>query len=104
VNQNLGKLGCPSSPYFSVDSLTKVNEERPDGETVTFITKTVLSTIEWESVGVIWESTVTDEATGSMGEEAYHEEESEVVGIPEYLECLLANFMMGSRVNEEHDE
>lgn len=104
VDQNFGKLGCSPSPYFSVDSLTKVNEERPDSETVTFITKTMLSTIERESVDVVWQGTVTDEAASSMGEEAYHKEESEVMGVPEYLKCLMANLVMRSRVDEEHNK
>lgn len=39
-----------------------------------------------------------------MGVEAQHEEESEVVSVPEDLESLLANFGVGSGVHQDHDE
>ena len=39
-----------------------------------------------------------------MGVESKHEEECEVVSIPESLKTLLADFVVGGRVHDEHDE
>ena len=39
-----------------------------------------------------------------MSVEADHEEEREVVGVPESLEALVPDLVMGGRVHEDHDE
>lgn len=39
-----------------------------------------------------------------MGVEPDHEEEREVVRVPESLEALVANLMVGGRVHKDHDE
>lgn len=39
-----------------------------------------------------------------MGVKADHEEECEVMGIPESFEALVANLVMGGGIHEDHDE
>lgn len=39
-----------------------------------------------------------------MGVETDHEEEREVVGIPEGLEALVADLVVGRGIHEDHDE
>lgn len=39
-----------------------------------------------------------------MGEEANHEEESQVVSVPEYFEALLTDLVVCSCVHQEHNE
>lgn len=52
----------------------------------------------------VGEGGVTDEASHGVGVKTEHEEEREVVGVPEGLETLLANFVCRSRVHEDHDQ
>lgn len=60
--------------------------------------------VEGELGGKVGEGGVTDEAAHSVGVDAEHEEEREVVGVPEGLEALLTNFLSTGRVHEDHDQ
>lgn len=104
MNKDLGQPSGTTSPDFSVDSLSKVDDTRPHGESPTFITQTMVGSIEWEHLRVCRIGRVTDETTGCMSVKADHEEESEVVSIPECLEALVANLVVCGSIHEEHDE
>jgi hypothetical protein len=39
-----------------------------------------------------------------MGKKANHEEESQVMGVPEHLEALFPNLVVGGGIHQEHDE
>lgn len=95
--------GAPGA-NFSPDPLSKVDDTRPDGKTPALITQAVISVIEWEGRSIGGIGSVTDEAASSVGIKANHEEESQVVRIPERLETLVANFVMCRGVHKNHDE
>lgn len=104
VDQNLGQTGSPSGPDLSVDSLAEVEDTGPNGETPALVTQAVLCAVEWERGDVVWIGTIAHEATGSVGVKTDHEEECEVVSVPEGLEALCADLVVGSGVHENHDE
>ena len=56
------------------------------------------SGVERERLGPVWVSRVADETTCGVGVEAEHEEEREMMGVPECFEALGANFMVGRGV------
>lgn len=64
----------------------------------------MLGGIEREGRDVIRFGEITNEAAGSMGVKANHEEESQVVGVPERFKALGANLLMRRRVHQNHDE
>jgi len=64
----------------------------------------MLSRIEREGWDVVGVHGVPNKATGGVRVESDHEKECEMVGIPEGLETLIADFMMGGSVHEEHDK
>lgn len=102
--QYLGQACQLAGPDLPVNALSEVDEARPDGEAPAHVTKAVLSAVERERVRVIRKGRVADEAPGSVGVEADHEEEREVVGVPERLEALRADLVVRSRVHQNHDE
>ena len=104
VNKNLGQPGRPASPNLSVHSLAEVDETRPDDESPTLVTEAVLGRIEGEDGDIIWIDGITHEATSGVSIEANHEEEGEVVGIPERFETLGTDLVMCGRVHQNHDE
>jgi hypothetical protein len=58
--------------------------------------------IERERGDVVRICGITDEATSGVGIKTDHEEESEMMSVPESLEALVANFMMSGSVDEKH--
>jgi hypothetical protein len=81
----------------------------------------VLCRVEGEGGDVIGFSGVADETSCCVGVKGYHEEEClgsarindgmveegktyEVMGIPERLEALFTDHLMGSSVHKKHDE
>ena len=104
VNKNLGQTRRTACPDFPPHALTEVDDARPDREPPALIAETVLSGVEGERRNIIWVGTVTDEATGRVGIQADHEEESQMVGVPEGLEALLADLVVRSTVHQDHDE
>lgn len=60
--------------------------------------------VEGKSRDVVRIGGVPDETASSMCIEGDHEEKCEVVGIPESLEALAADLVMGGRVHDDHDE
>jgi hypothetical protein len=104
VNEDFGEPCRPTSANFSVNSFSKVQNTRPDGEPPTLISETVCRRVEGECRDVIRIDTVTHETAGGMGVQADHKEESQVVSIPECLETLITNFVVGGRIHKKHDE
>lgn len=60
--------------------------------------------VEWKGRDQVWLNGIPDEAPGGMGVEAEHEEECEVVGVPEGFEALLADGGVRSAVHHNHDK
>jgi hypothetical protein len=64
----------------------------------------VLGGVEGKCGNVIWVDGVADEASSGMGPKGNHEKEREVMSVPESLEALMTNLVMGGRVHDKHDE
>lgn len=60
--------------------------------------------VEWEAANIIRIDRITDEAPSGVGVESDHEEEGQVVSIPECLEALLADLMVRRGIHYEHYE
>jgi hypothetical protein len=104
VNKELGKLGLATGTDLPPDTLTKVEDTGPDGETPGKVTNAVTGVVEGEFRLEVGEGRITDEASHGVSVKTEHEEECEVVGVPEGLETLLANFVCCGRVHEDHDQ
>ena len=103
MDEHTGQTRQPACPDFPVDTLAEVNDARPDGEAPAQIAKAVLGVVERERGLVVRLCAIADEAAGGVGVDANHEEEGEVVGVPERLEALLADLVVRGRVHEDHD-
>lgn len=95
--------GLPRSD-FPPYPLTKIENSGPDDEPPAEVSKAVLGRVERESWDVIGVHGVSDETAGGVGVKSDHKEECEMVGVPEGLEALTANLVVGSRVHDEHDK
>lgn len=104
MDQNLGETGSSPRAIFSVHTFAEIDETGPDGKPPAQVTKTMSGRVEGESANVVGVDGVTDEAASSMGVETNHEEEREMMSVPENLESLGADLVVGSSVHEEHDE
>lgn len=104
VDQDLRETGCASGTNLTPDTFSEVDDSRPDGEPPALVAKTMLGAVEGEGSDVVGIGRVTDEATSGMGVEADHEEEREMVSVPEGLEALVSDFVVSGRVHEDHDE
>ena len=103
MNENLGETSCTSSTNFTPDTFTKVDDARPDNESPTEVTKAMFGGIEWEGRDQVWLDRVSNETAGGMGEKTEHEEECQMVGVPEGLKAFLSNLCMSSGVHDHHD-
>ena len=104
MNENFGQAGESASPEFSVHALAKVNDTRPDCVPPTLVTQTEFRVIEWESTHVLRISGVANETACRVCIQPDHEEECEMVSVPEGLEALVANLPVGRAVHEEQAE
>jgi hypothetical protein len=104
MHQNLGEPGRAASADLSVDAFSEVDDTGPDGEPPALVAETVIGGIEGEDLAVRWFSGVTHETSSGVSVEANHEEERKVVRVPERLKALVANFVVSSRVHEDHEE
>ena len=104
VDEQLRETRRATSTVLAEDSLAKVDNAGPDGETPALVAETVGRAVERERGDVLGVGRVTDEASGGMGVETDHEEERKVVRVPESLEALVADLVVRSGVHEEHDE
>lgn len=64
----------------------------------------MLCRIERERGDVVWVGTITDEASSCVTVQADHEEECEMVRVPEGLKALCTDLVMGSGVHEDHNK
>ena len=64
----------------------------------------MIGRVEGKSWDVVRVDSVSDETAGGVGVKGDHEEKRKVVGVPECLEALAADLVMGSCVHDEHDE
>jgi hypothetical protein len=64
----------------------------------------MLCGVKGEGGNVVGVSRVPDEAASSVSVESNHEKECEMVSVPKSLEALVADLVVSSGVNEEHDK
>ena len=101
------KLGQPRSlprTNLAVNSLSKIEDTRPDNEPPTLIAKAVLRGIEGEGIDIVRVHGIADETAGRMGIQANHEEEREMMCIPEGFEALGAYLVVSGRVHQDHQK
>lgn len=95
---NASNLGGTACADLTVETLNQVDTATKQFPSPTFVTDTVLpedlSGERRECVG-----RVTDEAADSVGVHAQQERDEQVVSVPERLERLLSNSVVGSRVH-----
>ena len=104
VDEQLRETRRATSTVLAEDTLAKVDNAGPDDETPRLVSKTVLGRVVGEAVGVVGVDRVADEASSSVRVKTDEEEERKVVGVPEGLEALVADLVVGGGVHEEHDE
>ena len=104
VDEQLRETRRATSTVLAEDTLAKVEDTRPDGVAPALVPEAVLGAVEGEFLLEGRVGGVTHEAADGMGVQADHEEESEVVGVPEGLEALVADLLVRGGVHEHHDE
>ena len=104
VDENLGELGRAAGTDLPPDTLSEVDDTGPDGVAPRKIANADFRVVEREDIGEPREWSTADEASSGVSVEANHEEERQVVSIPERLETLLANFCVAGAVHQDHDE
>lgn len=87
-----------------VHTLAEVNDARPDGEPPAEVPKAMLRRVERKIGHKVWLNAITHKASRGMGIKANHEEERQVMGVPERLEALLTDLVVRGGVHEYHDE
>jgi hypothetical protein len=103
VTNDLDDLGLAPAADLAVEAIEKVQETTDEFPSPAFISNAVVPEvvmIEWRK----WVTSVSDEAASSMGVHAEQERDEQVVGVPESLERLLANPVMGCGVDQKHAE
>ena len=104
MHEHLRQTRRTPRPNFSPNAFSEVEDTRPDGKAPALITETVLCGVERECGDVVRVGAVTYETASGMGIEPNHEEESQVMRVPERLETLVADLVVSSCVHENHDE
>ena len=104
MDKDLRQTSCTPGANLTPNPLSKVDDAGPDGEPPALVPEAVIGGVEREDVRVRRVGGVADEASGGMGVETDHEEEREVVRVPEGLEALVADLVVGRGIHEEHDE
>lgn len=104
VNENLGQSGGPARSDFTVDALSKVENTRPNDESPAEVSQAMLRAVEGEHCNVIGIGGVTDETASGVSVQSDHEEERKMMGVPESLKALLADFVVGRGVHQDHDQ
>jgi hypothetical protein len=104
VDKDLGKLSRTAGADLPPDTLEEVDDTGPDDVAPRKIANADIGVVEGEGTGERWQGHTTNEASSGVRVEADHEEERQVVSVPERLKALLANFCMGGTVHDDHDE
>lgn len=87
-----------------VHTLPKVCDGGPDRPTPALVAQAELRVVERERADVLCIGGVTDKTASSVRIESEEPEEGEVVRVPERLEALVTDLVVGRRVHEHHDE
>ena len=104
VDKDLRQTSCTPGPDLTPNPLSEVDNARPNGEAPALVSQAVVRLVEGEDSGIRGFGGVAHEASGGMGVQTNHEEEREVVRVPEGLEALVADLVMRRGVHEDHDE
>lgn len=104
VNEDLRQTSCTPGPDLTPNPLSEVDNARPNGEAPALVSQAVVRLVEGEDSGIRGFGGVAHEASGGMGVQTNHEEEREVVRVPEGLETLVANLVVSRGVHEDHDQ
>jgi hypothetical protein len=88
MDKELGQLCGLSGTVLSVHTLAEVEDAGPDGITPAEITNAMTGVVKGELGLEVWESRVPHKASHGVGVEAKHEEEGEMMSVPESLEAL----------------
>ena len=104
MDKDLGEVGRSAGTDLPPDTLEEVDDARPDDVAPRKIANADFRVVEGEGAREGGQRGTTDEASSGVSVDADHEEEREVVSVPERLETLLANFSVGGTVHEDHDE
>ena len=101
MTDDLDNLGLAPAANLSVEAVEEVQAATDKLPSPTLITNAMgpeVIVIKRRKVG----NCVTDEAAGRVGVHAEQEGDEEVVRVPECLERLLADPVMGSSVDQQH--
>jgi hypothetical protein len=104
MHKELGETCGLAGANFPPDTLSEIENTRPDDEAPAQISQAVVSGVEREGIDVVGEHGISDEASGGMRVQPDHEEEREMVRVPKCLEALLSYFVMCSGEHQKHDE
>lgn len=104
VDKNLLQVCRPPCPDLAPNTLAEVGDTDPDEKPPAFVSKTMLGGVEREGLDVVRIGRVTNEAARRMRVESNHEEECEVMSVPECLKALVANFPVRRGVHQHDDE
>jgi hypothetical protein len=104
VDEDLGEARRAAGADLTPHALAEVEEAGPDREAPGEVAEAVLRRVEREVRDEVGVDRVTDEAAGRVRVEADHEEEREVVRVPEHLERLRADLVVRRGVHEDHDK
>lgn len=99
MDKNLGKFRCPSGSIFTVHPLSEVDDTGPNSEPPAHVSETMLCRIEGERPDIVWIDRVAHKATRGVSVKANHEEECEMMGIPERFKALGSDLMVGSGIH-----
>jgi hypothetical protein len=104
VDEDFRQAGGAAGTDLTVHTLAEVEDAGPDGRAPAHVPEAVLRVVEGERALVVRVGRVAHEAAGRVRVEADHEEEREVVRVPERLEALGPDLVVRGRVHENHDE
>lgn len=103
MSHNASDLGLAHRTDLTVETLDQVeasSEKLPSPSEITNAVSPVIVTGKWRE-GV---AGISDEATYGMGIQSEEERNEQVVSVPEGLERLLADAVVGRGVHEQHAE
>lgn len=95
VPDDLSDLGLPPGAILSPQSLSHVESTYPDRETPALVSDAVVPE-HFTGEGRICIDTVAYETPRGVGVQAEHEDNEEVVRVPEYLERLMTDILVGA--------
>ena len=101
VTDDLDNLSLPPAADLAVQAVHQVQATTKELPSPSLVTNAVGPEVLFVE-GRIGRSSVTDEAAGSMRVHAEQERNEQVVRIPEGLERLLSDPVVGGRVDQQH--